>query len=83
MDRDYPELRKNNNFFLSNLNSFLDAHRGEYALVHNCEIIGFYHSLEDALNAGADRFPIGSFLVKQVVPADETPVFTSFRVTYA
>ena len=83
MDKDYPELRKNNDFFLSNLNHFLDEHRGEFALIHDCGIIGFFPNLEDALKSGANRFDIGSFLVKQVVPKDEMPVFTSFRVTYA
>lgn len=46
-------------------------HHGEYVLITGEKIVGFYTSLEDALQEGYAKFDPGSFLVKRVSTIEE------------
>ena len=67
-------LDGNYNFFLTQLPSLLDEHRGEYALVGNEVDVEIYPSVVDALLAGEKKYEPGCFVVQEIVP--QTPLFT-------
>lgn len=42
------------------------AHEGKYVVIHGEEIGGFYDTLDEALEAGYERFGLDPILVKQI-----------------
>ena len=60
------EVDKNYEAFQKLLPSIIDAHRNQYALMHNGEIVGFYTTSRDAVNT-ANRFLAGKpFSIQRV-----------------
>lgn len=53
-------------FFESKLPELLKDHRGQFALVKNKEIHGFYNSTEEALKAGYEKFGDTEFLIQEI-----------------
>lgn len=47
-----------------------EGHEGEWAVVHDEALLGFFDSLEDAYRQGAQRYGRGDFLVKEVTLTD-------------
>ncbi len=47
-----------------------DGQEGQWAVIHERELLGFYGSLEEAYGAGVARFGAGNFLLKQVSTED-------------
>jgi hypothetical protein len=74
-DRQYPEKRKeiekNFSFFLSQLPNITQTQRGRYALLRHEEIVGFFDTALDALQAGKTAYPDGIFSIQQVT---DTPI---------
>ena len=66
--------------FEANHAQLLDAHRGEYVLIKDKQIIDVFVSIDDALKHGYDLFANEPFLVKQVLEADVLHNFTSFQI---
>ncbi|MEO1221609.1 MAG: hypothetical protein AAFY42_09725 [Pseudomonadota bacterium] len=66
------ELKENFLFFQRTMSSFIDDHRGKYALLHSRKIIGFFDRAIEAAEAGASQYPDGRFSVQKVTdrPAD-------------
>lgn len=66
------EVDRNFDAFQILLPTIVEQHRGEYALLRDREVTGFYASLRDALNAGAQRFADHLFSIQEVTdkPAD-------------
>lgn len=61
-------------FFEGNRKEWLQSHPGEFALISDTTLAGFYPDYESAFRAGLKRFGVrGSFLVKQVWA--EEPVY--------
>ena len=65
-------LDKERDFYSANVEEWLKAHPGKFAVVKDEGLVGFFDSLDDALAAGASRFGLSSFLVRQVGLAEET-----------
>src|SRR5690348_5731013 len=42
------------------------AHEGQFVLIHEGEVAGFFDTYPDAVQAGYERFELRPFLVKQV-----------------
>lgn len=53
-------------FFESRLPDLLKDHRGQYALIKNKEIHGFYASTEEALKHGYEKFGNTEFLIQEI-----------------
>jgi len=53
---------------------------GDFALVHNSEVVGTYKSKEDAITEGYRRFGNVPFLVKQILAVDTSEDFTSNHI---
>ncbi len=58
--------------FAAQLPELLRSHPGEFALMRDERIVGFFGSGRDAYLAGCERFGLGGFSVQEVtdVPAD-------------
>jgi len=52
---------------------FLEEHEGEYVLLKTEQVIGFWKTKEEAMAAAHERFPLQSFMVRQVLR--EEPVY--------
>jgi len=56
--------------FRGHLPEWLQSHPSEYALVKGDVVIGFFDTVDRALEEGARRFGLESFLVRQVEPQE-------------
>jgi hypothetical protein len=54
--------------------------RGKYALVHGEQVDSIWSTIDEALQAGYDRFGIEPFLVKEIIEVEE-PRYFSRNVT--
>lgn len=59
-------IAENYETFESMLPLLLQTHKGEFTLLSNCEVVGFFPSASAAQIEGARRFPDGSFSVQKV-----------------
>jgi len=76
-------LEKDYAFFKLHLNEFMKAHKGEFVVIKNEVAVGFYRTQLEAFTAMKDS-TLGSFLVQQIIPADQTVVeFHTRRVQFA
>jgi len=66
------EIEANLEFFKKNLPAFLEQHRNKYALMRNCEVVGFYDTVLDAQSIGEKLFKDNLFSVQRVtdIPID-------------
>ncbi len=53
---------------------------GKFVLIKGDEIAGFYDTLDEALDAGYQRFGLEPFLARQVSAVDPTINLTTFLV---
>jgi hypothetical protein len=58
----------------ANLEAWRKAHLGEYVLIKDRTVVGFYGSLEAAFDEGTRRFQLEPFFVKQIQPDDAVSV---------
>lgn len=72
-------LEKELAYFSQNKDRLLAAHEGKFALVKDDEFVGAYDTAENAYQAGVTRFGDASFLVKQVVRAEQ--VYTNHALS--
>lgn len=61
------EIRKNYEFFKGVVNSMMDEHAGETALIHNCQIVGLFPSASEAIKEGARQFGEKPFSAQRVI----------------
>jgi hypothetical protein len=54
--------------------------RGKYALIHGDKVDSVWATMDEALNAGYERFGLEPFLVKEITD-DEKPRYFSRNVT--
>lgn len=54
--------------FEKHLTSWRNTNLGQYVLIKETEIIGFYPSLEKAFNMGLAKFGVEDFFVEQIRP---------------
>ena len=60
------QVDENFHFFKTQLPELKNTHLGEFALLHNKEIIDFFESENDAIKAGIKAYDEGNFSVQQV-----------------
>lgn len=58
-------------FFKKNLPEYLKEHKGQFALIKNMKVHGFYSTLEDALKNGYTELQ-DDFIIQEVI--NEKPV---------
>ena len=65
-DRQRHEVDRNYDAFVRVLGSILEEHKDQLALMRGGEIVGYFSSPRDALQAAHERFPDGVFSVQEV-----------------
>jgi hypothetical protein len=63
-------LENETRVYESHLSEWRQTHVGEYVLIKDDEVVGFYPSLSEAFDEGTKRFNLSTFFVKQIVPED-------------
>lgn len=61
------EIRQNYTFFKGVVSSLMDQHAGQFALIHDRGIVGYYGSAGEAVADGAKRFGDSPFSVQRVI----------------
>lgn len=70
--RQREEVDRNYDAFVSMLESILDEHRDELALMKGGRIVGYFDTPREALEAASVRFPDGVFSIQEVT---DEPIF--------
>jgi hypothetical protein len=52
------------------------AHESKFVLIKGEEVVGFYDTYGDAMNAGYQAFKLEPFLVRRIVSVEPTLFFT-------
>jgi hypothetical protein len=65
-------LEKELEFFSGNKEEYLKHHLGQFVVIHGTEFVGAYSTEEIAYAAGLQKFGNVAFLIKQVLPVDNT-----------
>jgi hypothetical protein len=60
------EIDRNYDAFARMLGTLLPAHRDELALMRDGQVIGFYKTPREALEAAAEKFTDGIFSIQEV-----------------
>ena len=69
------ELGLDHEWFQTQLDTFLKTHAGQFALVKNQKVIGFYTSHEDAFSAGIQKYGLDDiFYVANVERNSPQPI---------
>ena len=69
------EINANYDFFARNLGNFLAEHSGQYALLKNRHVVGFFDEPGSAYRHGKENFSDGLFSIQEVT---EEPVDLGF-----
>ena len=64
------QLTQEAEFFNEHLEEWRQSHPGEFVLLKGNEVLGFFLTVDKAFAAGTDRFGLGPFFVKQIIPRD-------------
>lgn len=69
--------QKNYGFFSEHLDEYLKDNliKGKYAIFYDESIKGVYDSFDSAFSAACGQFPIGEFIVQQIVDSSEIVEF--------
>jgi hypothetical protein len=65
-ERQKIEVDRNYDAFMRVLGSILQDHRDKLALMHNGEIVAFYETPREALEAASERFADGVWSIQEV-----------------
>lgn len=62
-------IRENRDFFRKHIHELAEKHRGQYALLRHMEIVGYYDTAWDALQAAMGMYPNdASYSVEKIEP---------------
>jgi len=70
-------LKKDLDYFESKLDELLGKSKGEYALIHEGQLIDTFKSKEDAIKKGYELSGNSPFLVKLIIEVEDILNFTS------
>ena len=58
-------------YYERNLSDWLNHHPGKFVAVVGQDVLGFFDTIDDALQAGARQVGLGSFLVRRIQEVEE------------
>jgi hypothetical protein len=53
------------------------AHQGKFVVIHGMDVLGFFDTYADAVQAGYEKCGLDSFLVKQVQEVEQVQFITA------
>lgn len=65
-------LERERQVYQQHLEEWLTRYPGKFVLLHSGELIGVFDTMNEGLAAGARRFGLQPFLLRQVMPVPET-----------
>ena len=63
-------LEKEAVFFNSKLEEWRQTHLGQFVVIKEDQVLGFYDSLEQAFSEGSKKFGLADFFVMQIIHRD-------------
>ena len=76
-DRQDYDQNADYDFFVEQLPALLDDHRGEVALINRRKIVGYFDTMQDAVDAGIEKFGPERFIAQEILADDATPIVYS------
>jgi hypothetical protein len=64
-------LEKELKIYEEHLSEWLKTNSEKYVLIKGSDVIGFFNTFNEALEAGTRLFGLQSFLIRQVLPSQE------------
>ncbi len=71
-DRVQKEVDENYDFFEKILPDLIKEHKGEFVLIRNKKIIGFFNSTIDALLEGKKRYPDEIYSIQEITKTEHS-----------
>ena len=68
------QLAQEARVFGEHVEEWRQTHLGQFVLIKESDVLGFFATLDKAFRAGIERFGLEPFFVKQIVPADTVNV---------
>lgn len=66
---------KDFNYFKENRDEIIKEHKGEFVVIKNAEVLGYYKTEENALKDMIEKeHELGSFIIQKCVTAEEDKV---------
>lgn len=66
-----PTLNKQFAYFKKHQNEYAKEHHGEFVLIHDDSVEGFYQSELQAYTRGKNKFEAGTFLIRKCLRTKE------------
>jgi hypothetical protein len=63
-------LERERHVYESHLGEWRETHLGQFVLIKDDDVLGFFDSVEAAFNEGTARFRLEPFFVKQIPPLE-------------
>jgi len=85
VDEFFTEKQKENlKYFDDNLKAFLEnpLYKFKFAIIHNKEVVGIFDTSESAIEDAAVKWPLGDFIIQQIISDDDIVSFLSPAVIY-
>ena len=73
-DRQDYDQNADYDFFVEQLPALLDDHQGQVALINRRKIVGYFDTMQDAMDAGIQKFGPERFIAQEVLADDSTPI---------
>ena len=76
-DRQDYDQNADYDFFVEQLPVLLDEHQREVALINRRRIVGYFDTMQDAVDAGIRQFGPERFIAQEVLAEDAAPIVYS------
>ena len=76
-DRQDYDQNTDYDFFVEQLPALLDDHQGRVALINRRRIVGYFDTMQDAVDAGIEKFGPERFIAQEILADDATPIVYS------
>lgn len=75
------DLKKDDDFFLSQRDMLLKDHENECVVIHDCQIIQFFKTRAEALAWVKGKYKLGEFLIGEIKKHDG-PEYISYKFAF-
>ena len=73
-DRQDYDQNADYDFFVEQLPALLDDHQGQVALISRRKVVGYFDTMQDAVDAGMKEFGPEKFIAQEVLTEDPAPI---------
>ncbi len=73
-DRQDYDQNADFDFFVEQLPALLDDHQGQVVLINRRKIVGYFDTMQDAVDAGIERFGPERFIAQEILSDDSAPI---------